>query len=101
MATHCSILAWRVPRTEEPGSLKSTGSQENQTRLTLSLFTLPRRTSKFSGFIILVGLPYFYVPWSNSENPLFTLVFFFFCLLEEDWEGPRFSPALSYQPPSG
>ena len=27
MATHCSILAWRIPRTEEPGRLQSTGSQ--------------------------------------------------------------------------
>ena len=27
MATHCSILAWRVPRTEEPGGLQSIGSQ--------------------------------------------------------------------------
>ena len=27
MATHCSVLAWRVPWTEEPGGLQSTGSQ--------------------------------------------------------------------------
>ena len=27
MATHCSILAWRIPRTEEPGGLYSTGLQ--------------------------------------------------------------------------
>ena len=27
MATHSSILAWRVPRTEEPGRLWSNGSQ--------------------------------------------------------------------------
>ena len=27
MATHCSILAWRIPRTEAPGGLQSTGSQ--------------------------------------------------------------------------
>ena len=27
MATHSSILAWRIPRTEEPGGLQSTGSQ--------------------------------------------------------------------------
>ena len=27
MATHCSILAWRVPWTEEPGGLQSMGSQ--------------------------------------------------------------------------
>ena len=34
MATHSSILAWRIPRTEEPGGLQSTGSQ-SQTRLKL------------------------------------------------------------------
>ena len=27
MATHSSILAWSIPRTEEPGGLQSTGSQ--------------------------------------------------------------------------
>ena len=27
MATHSSILAWRIPRTEESGGLQSTGSQ--------------------------------------------------------------------------
>ena len=27
MATHTSILAWKIPRTEEPGGLQSTGSQ--------------------------------------------------------------------------
>ena len=26
-ATHSSILAWRIPRTEEPGGLQSMGSQ--------------------------------------------------------------------------
>ena len=28
MATHSSILAWRIPWTEEPGKLQSTGSQK-------------------------------------------------------------------------
>ena len=28
MATHSSILAWRIPQTEEPGRLQSMGSQE-------------------------------------------------------------------------
>ena len=32
MATHSSILAWRIPWTEEPGGLQSTGSQ-SRTRL--------------------------------------------------------------------
>ena len=27
MSTHSSILAWRIPRTEEPGGLRSIGSQ--------------------------------------------------------------------------
>ena len=27
MATHSSILAWRIPWTEEPGGLQSMGSQ--------------------------------------------------------------------------
>ena len=29
MATHSSVLAWRIPRTEEPGGLQSVGSQES------------------------------------------------------------------------
>ena len=28
MATHFSILAWRIPQTEEPGGLQSMGSQQ-------------------------------------------------------------------------
>ena len=27
MATHSSVLAWRMPRTEEPAGLQSTGSR--------------------------------------------------------------------------
>ena len=27
MATHASVLAWRIPWTEEPGKLQSMGSQ--------------------------------------------------------------------------
>ena len=32
MATHSSILAWRIPRTEEPGGLWSVGSQRVNAR---------------------------------------------------------------------
>ena len=31
MATHSSILAWEIPRTEDPGGLQSSGSQESDT----------------------------------------------------------------------
>ena len=39
MATPSSILAWRIPWTEEPGSLQSMGSQrvDMTEQLTLSL----------------------------------------------------------------
>ena len=30
-ATHASILAWRIPRTEEPGGLQATGCVESDT----------------------------------------------------------------------
>ena len=33
MATYSSILAWRIPWTEEPGGLWPMGLQESQTRL--------------------------------------------------------------------
>ena len=31
MATHSSILAWKIPWTEEPSELQSTGSQSDPT----------------------------------------------------------------------
>ena len=33
MVTHSSILAWRIPRTEEPGALQSTGVANGRTQL--------------------------------------------------------------------
>ena len=46
MATHSSTLAWRIPWTEEPGRLQSTGSQS---RTRLSDFTF---AFTFSGKIM-------------------------------------------------
>ena len=31
MATQSSILAWEIPKTEEPGGLQSMGSQKSRT----------------------------------------------------------------------
>ena len=39
MATHSSILAWRIPWTEEPGGLQSMGLQELGTTEKLSTHT--------------------------------------------------------------
>ena len=40
MAIHSSILAWKIPWTEEPGRLQSMGPQ-SQTRLSNFTFTFP------------------------------------------------------------
>ena len=37
MATYSSVLAWRIPWTEEPGGPQSMGSQSMTERLSLSL----------------------------------------------------------------
>ena len=34
IATHSSVLAWAIPRTEEPGGLQSMGSQRDRTEAT-------------------------------------------------------------------
>ena len=38
-APHSSILAWKIPWTEEPGRLQSMGSAKSQTRLSDFTFT--------------------------------------------------------------
>ena len=37
METHSSILGWRIPWTEEPGELQSTGLKESDTTERLSV----------------------------------------------------------------
>ena len=37
MATHSSILAWRISWTDEPGRLESMGSQESEPDLPVSV----------------------------------------------------------------
>ena len=40
MATHSSILAWRIPWREESGRLQSTGVAKSRTRLSYFTFTI-------------------------------------------------------------
>ena len=42
MAAHSSILAWRIPRTEEPGGLLFTGSQSRIGLTQLSTHIFPQ-----------------------------------------------------------
>ena len=48
MATHSSILPWRIPWTEEPGGLQSMGLQKSQTRL--SDLTITTAMHRYGGF---------------------------------------------------
>ena len=57
MATHSSILAWRFPRTEEPGGLQSMGRKESDTTEQLStrstLQKLPSSSTQHFCFYLL------------------------------------------------
>ena len=72
MATHSSILAWRIPWTGEPGRLLSMGVTKNQTRLSnltlspIALFTHYRYSSWAHPF------PQFLPPsWAFTTSPQF------------------------------
>ena len=41
MATHSTVLAWRIPRTEEPGRLQSMASQSQTQLKRLGMHALP------------------------------------------------------------
>ena len=52
MATHSSIIAWKIPWTEEPGGLQSMGSQRvgHDEWLTLSLTQNSKLGNRKPGF---------------------------------------------------
>ena len=87
MATHSSILAWRIPWTEEPGGLQSMGSQ----RVGHDLVTKQQQTglrrrqwhptpvllpSKSHGWRSLVGCS----PWGRKESDTTERLHFHFSL---------------------
>ena len=57
MATHSSILAWRIPWTEEPGRLQSRGSQESKGH---DLRTKPSMSSRCIHARACVRIPFFF-----------------------------------------
>ena len=67
MATHSSILAWRIPWTEEPGGLQSTGSQS---RTRLSDYTFFLYTFKLKGHWKF--FKYFYIKSVSSIDIYFS-----------------------------
>ena len=65
MATHSSILAWRIPWTEEPGGLQSVGPQD-QTQLGIHTYT------------ILINLP---TRWTMPSRKFFSPGQVYVCFL--------------------
>ena len=56
MATHPSIPAFRIPWTEEPGRLQSTGVAKSRTRLSDLTFTLIERLFSSSSLSAISGV---------------------------------------------
>ena len=76
MATHSSILACRIPRTEEPGGLQSMGSQrvrhDRTTKRSTALNAIPRIQITifhlYGSFCFLFPLRKRYLSWFQSTQ---------------------------------
>ena len=67
-ATHCSILAWRIPRTEETDKLQSTGSQRVGHEWATSTFTLLFHLYKIENFWSHVNFLKGFSSWCQNVN---------------------------------
>ena len=84
MATHSSILAWRIPWTEEPGRLQVMGSQEsNMTQHYLSFFHIKICSDNFKtyDYMMMNILKY------GSPEQSIILYFLFLWLLRKSCDG--------------
>ena len=70
MATHSSILAWKIPQTEEPSRLQSMVSQ-SWTRLSNFTFTLISSFQRFNSF--------FYTHSYSASSDCFSIRLKYFC----------------------
>ena len=73
-ATHSSVLAWSIPRTEEPGGLQSTGGR-GWTRLKQLSMHSYKSTPSYDTFFGVKKKPYILI--TQIALFLFSLVFFF------------------------
>ena len=59
MATHSSILAWRIPWTEKPGGLQSVGLQRDATEWLTLLTTTAYYTRNLNVWFLILIIPLF------------------------------------------
>ena len=77
MATHSSILAWKIPWTEEPGGLPSTGSKKSQKWLSTQhtpqelneILLIKRKRRNAPHIMYSIHNPYYYFLLSLSSFP--------------------------------
>ena len=63
MATHSSILSWRIPWTEEPGGLESMGSQKVRHDWVTNTFTFFQTIALVSKSLGTLKSPCYYLFW--------------------------------------
>ena len=56
MATDSNILAWNIPRMEEPGRIQSMGSQKGQNDWATNAFIIIRDLTKLTQIILVLVL---------------------------------------------
>ena len=72
MATHCSILTWRMPWTEHPGGLQPVGLEESDTTWPLNHHHHQCKGSEFGYCILAPALaPPSFLPSSVWSAPHF------------------------------
>ena len=67
MATHSSILAWRIPRTEEPGRLQSVGLQKVGHNSAINAFTVTL-VFNLENSAVATGLEKVSFPYNSKER---------------------------------
>ena len=68
MATHSSILAWRIPWTEEPDWLQSMGSETSQTQLFTTPGAVAHQASLSMRILQAIILEWVAMPFSRGSS---------------------------------
>ena len=69
IATHSTFLAWRIPWTEEPGGLPSTGSQRVRQDQATHTFTLPFPAREQNCFFFFEQNCFYLIPEFLQDVP--------------------------------